>query len=107
MNLYRVEVELVFDLLCVAESQEEARQIAKDNFQDEIRDNTTDSDYSFWTPFRITKHQEIPSEWNDGTPYGETELSAAEWLDQNPPEPPKECAGQQHLFEDKELEVEE
>ena len=63
-KLYKVDVELSYEMAVLAESPEEARQIAEENYEEELR-NVAYPGYEF-SPRLMTS----PKEFEGTLPYG-------------------------------------
>lgn len=64
-KLYQVEIEIRIDMVIAAESPEEARRYAQDNYDEELRNQTYPDVY-------VDRPQEItscPDEWEGVCPY--------------------------------------
>ncbi len=68
-KLFQVSVEIEFEMLVVAESADEAKDIADDEWEAEL-DNKSSPD---WTRVcgEITKDSDIPKDWRGCRPYGD------------------------------------
>ena len=87
MKLYRVDCELAWEVLVLAEDEEHARTLVKKHkwAQEELRNNGLECDTQISRGIEITTVEQIPDCW-EGTPvYSEeqTDMSPERWLEES------------------------
>jgi len=67
-KLWAVSVELEMDICVLAETEEEARDLARDSAREEMRNQCAD----WWVnkPREVTEEKGLPEDWNGSAPYG-------------------------------------
>ena len=66
-RLWRVPCEIEFDLLVIAETEEEADLVARDNVKEDMSMNPVD--ITRFTPRPIESHRDVPPEWKHSFVY--------------------------------------
>lgn len=70
-KLYKVVVELEFDMVIVADGEEAARKVAKDVAEDEFRNYSLQDLMYVNKPIEIKTAADIPADWPESIAYGD------------------------------------
>jgi len=69
MKLYKVPIQIEFDICVWAKDIEQAKSIANDNVEEEMRNIDLLYFSTTYQPQIITNEKQIPSEWQGCCPY--------------------------------------
>jgi hypothetical protein len=87
MKLYRVSCEIRYEVLCLADSEEEAIEACRDEYaEDELRARMFSDLLDAYSAKEITAADQIPKEWRGSLVYhpGEEDIKAEDALPTEP-----------------------